>query len=60
MSTLGDIVSGLQDILTIRGDVKRLAADMVTAQERIRDHDNRLIRIETFIEIGQRLLLPSR
>jgi hypothetical protein len=60
MSTIGDILSGVQDILTLKSDVKRLGDDMVDAQRNIRDHDTRIVRIETFIEIGQRMLLPPR
>ena len=60
MSTLGDIFSGLQDIITIRKDVAQLSTDMVETQRLIREIDSRLIRIETFVEIGQRLLLPPR
>jgi hypothetical protein len=58
MSTIRDIFEGVQDILTIRTDVKRLGTAMEDVQFKIREHDNRLVRIETFIEIGQRLLLP--
>jgi hypothetical protein len=58
MSTIRDIFEGVQDILTIRADVKRLGTAMEDVQLKIREHDNRLVRIETFIEIGQRLLLP--
>jgi hypothetical protein len=58
VSTIRDIFDGVQDILTIRADVKRLGAAMEDVQVTIREHDNRLVRIETFIEIGQRLLLP--
>jgi hypothetical protein len=60
VSSARDIFEGVQGILSMRGDINRLSTAMQETQAKLREHDNRLVRIETIVEIGQRLLLPQR
>lgn len=60
MSTLRDLFDGMTAVLAIRGDVRRLSEAVQSAQAELRAHDSRIVRLEAFIEIGQRLLLPPR
>ena len=60
MSTLGDVWNGLGEVLTIRADVRRLSERTKAVELELRNHDSRIVRLEAFVEIGQRLLLPPR
>lgn len=53
MGTLGDIVDGIKRVIEIEGDVKRLAGQVEKMSDNISDHEKRLIRIETMIEMAQ-------
>ncbi len=56
MSTLSDIVSGLRRVVLLDDRVVRLEARVAETESMVRSHENRLIRIETFIEFGTRRL----
>ena len=53
MSTLKDAISALKEVLLLTEKVNNAGNLLSTMAEELRDHDRRLIRIETMIEIAQ-------
>jgi hypothetical protein len=60
MSTLRDLFDGVTAVLAIRADVRRLSEAVQSVQAELRSQDSRIVRLEAFVEIGQRLLMPPR
>ncbi len=54
MSAFERVLSGIKDLLVMREDVARLAEGTKDLGRDIRDHERRLIRIETLIEVAER------
>jgi hypothetical protein len=62
MSTLGEILAATKKALLVTEDLQRLARDCEALTRKVVDHEHRLIRIETMIEMGgkrPRRSLPS-
>ena len=61
MSTLKDAISALKEVLLLTEKVNSTGKLLSDIAREIRDHDRRLIRIETMIEMAQnqRLLPPD-
>lgn len=58
MSTIRDAIEGIRKVLLLTDQVKANAQTMKTIAGELRDHERRLIRIETMIEMstGKRTL----
>lgn len=61
MSTIRDAIDGIRKVLLLTDQVKANAQTMKTIAGELRDHERRLIRIETMIEmsVANRTLPPS-
>lgn len=61
MSTIRDAIDGIRQVLLLTDQVKANAQTMKTIAGELRDHERRLIRIETMIEmsVANRTLSPS-
>jgi hypothetical protein len=54
MSTLSEVLAATKKVLLVTDDIKRLSEDSRALSERVADHEHRLIRIETIIEMTPR------
>lgn len=54
MSVLERVLAGVKDVLLLREDVSRMSRDQIELKTDVLDHEKRLIRIETMIEMGGR------
>jgi hypothetical protein len=54
MSTVGDAIKAIKEVLVLTEKVDRTGQLLSEIAVEMREHDRRLIRIETMIEIGQR------
>ena len=52
MSWIGDTVAGIKRIIQLDTDVARLQRDVREAERMVADHERRLVRIETLIEVN--------
>ena len=63
MSVFDRVLTGVKDVLLIREEVSRLARDQIELKTGVLDHEKRLIRIETMVEMtgrgGARRRLPN-
>lgn len=62
MSTAGDIFSVLKKIILVSEDLDRLSNEVKALSDDLRDHEGRLIRIETTLSLASkrsRLILPG-
>ncbi len=53
MSTLKDVMSAIKDVLLLTDKVDRAGAVLSEISSELRDHDRRLIRLETMVEIAK-------
>ena len=53
MSWIGDTFAGIKRIIQLDADVARLHAAVEKTETRVMDHEKRLVRIETLIDLGQ-------
>ena len=54
MSTLSEVLAATKKILLVTDDIKRLSADSESLSNKVADHEHRLIRVETIIEMTPR------
>ncbi len=54
MSVVDRILSGLRDLIVMREELARIGESVRTLAAEARDHERRLIRIETLIEVAGR------
>ena len=61
MSAWGELKDSIRKIILMEDKIDRLASGLTTIGDRVMDHEKRLIRIETMIEMAQgpRRLPPS-
>lgn len=52
MSTLKDVVSALKEVLLLTDKVDRAGRMLSEISGELRDHDRRLIRLETMVEVA--------
>ena len=52
MSWIGETVAGIKRIIQLDTDVARLQRDVRGAEIMVADHERRLVRIETLIEVN--------
>lgn len=60
MSAFDRILESVKDVLRMNDDVQRLAEGVKDLAVEMRDHDRRLVRIETLIEVSQAYSGPRR
>ena len=53
MSTLKDVMSAMKEVLLLTDKVDRAGAVLSEMANELRDHDRRLIRLETIVEIAR-------
>ena len=53
MSTLKDVVSALKEVLLLTDKVDRAGKMLTEIASEMRDHDRRLIRLETMVEVAR-------
>ena len=54
MSTLKDVISAMKEILLLTDRVDRAGAVLTEISKELRNHDRRLIRLETMVEIAEK------
>jgi hypothetical protein len=54
VSTLKDVISAIKDVLLLTDKVDRAGKVLSDISSELRDHDRRLIRLETMDEIARR------
>jgi len=54
VSTLKDVVSALKEVLLLTDKVDRAGKMLSEISGELRDHDRRLIRLETMVEVAKR------
>ena len=54
MSVLDRVRGSVKELVVMRSELDRMAADLATTRSDVRSHEDRLIRIETMIEMGGR------
>ena len=52
MSTLKDVISAMKEVLLLTDKVDRAGAVLTEISGELRDHDRRLNRLETMVEIA--------
>jgi len=52
MSALTDALIAMKDLLLLADKVDRLGNTLTEISQELRDHDKRIIRLETFVEIS--------
>jgi hypothetical protein len=53
VSTLKDVISAMKDVLLLTDKVDRAGKVLSDISSELRDHDRRLIRLETIVELGK-------
>ena len=53
MNTLKDVISAMKEILLLTDRVNRAGIVLTEISKELRNHDRRLIRLETMIEIAE-------
>ncbi len=53
MSTLKDVMSAMKEVLLLTDKVDRAGDALSEISHELREHDRRLIRLETFVEIAR-------
>lgn len=53
MSTLKDVMAAMKDVLLLTDKVERAGTVLSEIAGEVRDHDRRLIRLETIVEIAR-------
>ena len=53
MSTLKDVMSAMKEVLLLTHQVDRAGAALSEISSELREHDRRLIRLETIVEIAK-------
>lgn len=60
MTAWSDLREGIRRAILMQERVERLTAGIEKMEDRVLDHDRRLVRIETMIEIAQSRRLPPK
>ena len=53
MSTLKDVMSAMKEVLLLTDKVDRAGSVLSEMSKELRDHDRRLVRLETIVEIAR-------
>lgn len=60
MSLLDRVLDSVKELVVMRSELDRMASDLATTRADVRSHEDRLIRIETMVEMGGRPASPQR
>jgi hypothetical protein len=55
LSTLKDVISAMKDVLLLTDKVERTGSVLTEISKELREHDRRLVRLETMVEVGKSL-----
>jgi hypothetical protein len=53
LSTLKDVISAMKEVLLLTDKVERTGNVLTEISKELREHDRRLVRLETMVEIGK-------
>ncbi|PID72091.1 MAG: hypothetical protein CSB34_04470 [Desulfobulbus propionicus] len=53
MSAIKDAIAAMKEVLLLTDKVERTGTMLTAISAELREHDRRLIRLETMVEIGQ-------
>ncbi len=53
MSTLKDVIGAMKEVLLLTEKVERAGGMLSEISQELRDHDRRLVRLETIIEVAK-------
>lgn len=53
MSTIKDVMSAMKEVLLLTDKVERAGSMLSDISAELRDHDRRLVRLETIVEIAR-------
>ena len=53
MSTLKDVISAMREVLLLADKVERAGKTLTDISGELRNHDRRLIRLETLVEVAK-------
>jgi hypothetical protein len=53
LSTLKDVMAAMKDVLLLTDKVDRAGSVLAEIAHEVRDHDRRLVRLETIVEIAR-------
>lgn len=53
MSAIKDAIDAMKQVLILNEKVDRVATFLDRVSDELRDHDRRLVRLETIVEIGK-------
>ncbi len=59
MSAIKEAMTALKEVLLLADRVERVGSTLSEMTKELRDHDRRIIRLETFVEVGK-LGRPSK
>ena len=59
MSAIKEAMTALKEVLLLADKVERVGSTLSEMTKELRDHDRRIIRLETFVEFGK-LGRPSK
>ena len=61
MSTLKDVISAMKDVLLLTDKVERTGSVLTEISKELREHDRRLVRLETLVEVAKsQTRLPNK
>lgn len=53
MSTVKDVISAMKEVLLLTDKVERTGKVLTEISQELRDHDRRLVRLETLVEVAK-------
>jgi hypothetical protein len=53
MSTLKDVIAAMREVLLLADKVERTGNVLTEISKELRDHDRRLVRLETLVEVAK-------
>ncbi len=53
MSTLKDVIAAMKEVLLLTDNVERAGTILSEISQEVREHDRRLVRLETIVEIAK-------
>ncbi len=56
MSVVKDAVAAMKEVLILSEKIEQAGKTLSEVSKELRDHDRRIVRLETYVEIGQRQL----
>ena len=59
MSALKDAIAAMKDVLLLTEKVEQAGKTLSEISKELREHDRRLVRLETMVEIAQGLRKPE-